>query len=138
MAGLGELEKAIMDHLWAAGEPQTVRQVHLALSSRRELAYTTVMTVLQRLAKKGLVDQRRSDRAHQYSPVHTRDELVAGLMVDALSAGTESGARAGALVRFVEQVTPDEADAMRAALSALESRDKSEPALAAPTTVQHN
>lgn len=138
MAGLGVLEKAVMDHLWAAGEPQTVRQVYMDLSRRRELAYTTVMTVLQRLAKKGLVDQRRSDRAHQYSPVHTRDELVAGLMVDALSAGTESGARVGALVRFVEQVTPDEADAMRAALSALESRDKSEPALAEPTAVQHN
>lgn len=111
-----------MEHLWDAGEPQTVRQVFVDLSSRRELAYTTVMTVLQRLAKKGLVDQRRSDRAHQYTPVHTRDELVAGLMVDALSTGTETGARVGALVRFVEQVTPDEADALRAALAELEAR----------------
>lgn len=133
-----------MEHLWAAGEPQTVRQVFVDLSSRRELAYTTVMTVLQRLAKKGLVDQRRSDRAHQYTPVHTRDELVAGLMVDALSAGTETGARVGALVRFVEQVTPDEADALRAALADLEARTGTasaqtvEPALAATPAVKHN
>lgn len=138
-----------MEHLWAAGEPQTVREVFVDLSSRRELAYTTVMTVLQRLAKKGLVNQRRSDRAHQYSPVHTRDELVAGLMVDALSAGTETGARVGALVRFVEQVTPDEADALRAALADLEARTTletrteprasaaAEPAFASPNAVEH-
>ncbi len=73
-----------MDQLWSADEPQTVRQVHEALSARRELAYTTVMTVLQRLAKKNLVVQRRDDRAHRYAPVHSRDELVAGLMMDAL------------------------------------------------------
>ena len=54
-ARLGELEQAVMDHLWSAPEPQTVRQVHEALSARRDLAYTTVMTVLQRLAKKNLV-----------------------------------------------------------------------------------
>jgi len=81
---LGDLERAVMDHLWSAPQPQTVRQVHEALSKRRDLAYTTVMTVLQRLAKKNLVSQIRDDRAHRYAPVHGRDELVAGLMVDAL------------------------------------------------------
>ena len=81
---LGDLERAVMDHLWSMSEPQTVRQVHEALSTRRDLAYTTVMTVLQRLAKKNLVSQLRDDRAHRYAPVHGRDELVAGLMVDAL------------------------------------------------------
>lgn len=119
MAGLGELEKAVMTHLWDVGEPQTVRQVHAALSARRNLAYTTVMTVLQRLARKNLVQQHRSDRAHRYTPTHTRDEMVADLMVDALSNGTESGERVGALVRFVQQVTPDEAQALRTALDAL-------------------
>lgn len=73
---LGDLERAVMDHLWSRTEPQTVRQVHEALSARRDLAYTTVMTVLQRLAKKNLVLQIRDDRAHRYAPVHGRDELV--------------------------------------------------------------
>jgi predicted transcriptional regulator len=59
-----------MDHLWAAPEPQTVRQVHEALSAHRDLAYTPVMTVLQRLAKKNLVAQHRDDRAHRYAPMH--------------------------------------------------------------------
>ena len=84
MTRLGELERAVMDHLWSSSEPQTVRQVHEALSAHRDLAYTTIMTVLQRLAKKNLVVQHRDDRAHRYAPMHGRDELVAGLMVDAL------------------------------------------------------
>ena len=99
---LGELERAVMDHLWSSGEPQTVRQVHEALSARRDLAYTTIMTVLQRLAKKNLVVQHRDDRAHRYAPMHGRDELVAGLMVDALDQAADSGSRrsrAGALRR---------------------------------------
>ncbi len=70
MNGLGELERAVMDSLWSSDEPQTVRQVHVALSSDRDLAYTTVMTVLQRLAKKNLVTQLRDDRAHRYSATH--------------------------------------------------------------------
>lgn len=120
MAGLGELERAVMDHLWDSSEPQTVRQVHEALATHRELAYTTVMTVLQRLAKKQLVVQQRDDRAHQYVPLHSRDELVASLMVDALAQAPESGGRAAALVHFVGQVGADEAAALRDALAALE------------------
>ncbi|MGB3371874.1 MAG: BlaI/MecI/CopY family transcriptional regulator, partial [Rhodococcus sp. (in: high G+C Gram-positive bacteria)] len=94
--------------------------VHEALATHRELAYTTVMTVLQRLAKKQLVVQQRDDRAHRYVPLHSRDELVASLMVDALSQAPESGGRAAALVHFVGQVGADEAAALREALAALE------------------
>lgn len=112
-----------MDQLWSADEPQTVRQVHEALATRRELAYTTVMTVLQRLAKKNLVLQQRDDRAHRYAPVHTRDELVASLMVDALQQADEVGSRRAALVHFVEQVGPDSADALRDALAKLEATE---------------
>ena len=111
-----------MDHLWSATEPQTVRQVHEALSTRRNLAYTTVMTVLQRLAKKNLVVQQRDDRAHRYVPVHGRDELVASLMVDALDQADETAGRAAALVHFVGRVDADEAEALRAALTELESQ----------------
>ncbi len=118
---LGDLERAVMDHLWSASHPQTVRQVHEALSERRDLAYTTVMTVLQRLAKKKLVSQIRDDRAHQYAPVHGRDELVAGLMVDALDQAADTGSRQAALVHFVERVGADEAEALRRALDELES-----------------
>ena len=71
------------------------------------------MTVLQRLAKKNLVVQHRDDRAHRYAPTHGRDELVAGLMVDALDQAADTGSRRAALVHFVERVGADEAEALR-------------------------
>ena len=122
VARLGELEQAVMECLWSAPEPQTVRQVHEALSEHRDLAYTTVMTVLQRLAKKHLVVQHRDDRAHRYAPMHGRDELVAGLMVDALDQASDTGSRQAALVHFVERVGADEAEALRRALAELEAK----------------
>ncbi|WP_279347818.1 BlaI/MecI/CopY family transcriptional regulator [Hoyosella sp. YIM 151337] len=120
MAGLGELERAVMDHLWSTAEPQTVRQVHEALAEHRTLAYTTVMTVLQRLAKKKLVAQERGERAYRYTPVSAREELVAELMMDALKQAEESGGRAAALVHFIERVDPTEVAALRDALAALD------------------
>ena len=125
---LGELEREAMDHLWSSREPQTVRQVHEALAERRDLAYTTIMTVLQRLAKKNLVVQHRDDRAHRSAPTHGRDELVAGLMVDALAQAADSGSRVAALVHFVERVGVDEADALRRALDELEAKHRIPPA----------
>ncbi|MEB3030542.1 BlaI/MecI/CopY family transcriptional regulator [[Mycobacterium] nativiensis] len=121
---LGDLERAVMDHLWSAPESQTVREVHEALSAQRDLAYTTVMTVLQRLAKKNLVSQIRNDRAHRYIPVRGRDELVAGLMVEALDQAADSGDRRAALVHFVERVGVDEAEALRRALDELEAKHR--------------
>lgn len=110
-----------MDTLWASPTPQTVRQVHATLSESRSLAYTTVMTVLQRLAKKNLVTQIREDRAHTYVPTHPREDLVASLMVDALSEADAPGSRHAALVSFVGRVGADEAAALRHALDELEA-----------------
>lgn len=122
LTGLGDLERAVMDHLWATAGPQTVRQVHDALCTQRDLAYTTVMTVLQRLARKSLVIQIRDDRAHQYAAMNGRDELVAGLMVDALDQAADSVDRRAALMNFVERVGAEEADALRSALADLEAK----------------
>ena len=134
MTRLGELERAVMDHLWSSSEPQTVRQVHEALSAHRDLAYTTIMTVLQRLAKKNLVVQHRDDRAHRYAPMHGRDELVAGLMVDALDQVEDSFSREAALVHFVERVGAGEAAALRRALAELESKHRDSPPSGNPGT----
>ena len=75
---LGDLERVVMEHLWeAAGvgdtlfEGATVREVHLRFEGEREIAYTTVMTVLDRLAKKDLVTRERDGRAWRYSPADT-------------------------------------------------------------------
>ncbi|EFV13978.2 hypothetical protein HMPREF9336_01171 [Segniliparus rugosus ATCC BAA-974] len=105
-----------MERLWASATPLTVRQVHEELAADRDLAYTTVMTVLQRLARKRLVIQRREDRAHRYSPAQPREDMVAALLVDALGQAPDSSVRTAALVRFIGQVTPGEALAMQEAL----------------------
>ena len=117
---LGELERRVMEHLWKSSEPQTVREVHAVVSVRRDLAYTTVMTVLRRLTEKGLVAQHRDDRAHRYAAAHGRDELVAGLMVDALRQAPDSGDRLAALVHFVESVGTDDLHALQRALDRVE------------------
>ncbi|WP_131104472.1 BlaI/MecI/CopY family transcriptional regulator [Ornithinimicrobium sufpigmenti] len=114
---MGELEKAVMAELWAADAPRTVREVHASLSSQRSLAYTTVMTVLGRLAKKGVVHQERHGRAYRYSPVRNREEMTAELMLDAMRTSSDLGNREAALQHFVGQVSPREAEVIRAALS---------------------
>jgi predicted transcriptional regulator len=112
VARLGELERAVMEVLWAAEEPVSVRGVHEALADR-DLAYTTVMTVLTRLAGKSVVRRERAGRAWLYAPAASRDEYVAELMLEALEL---TGDRGSALVRFAESVSTDEADALRQAL----------------------
>lgn len=119
MARLGDLERQVMERLWAAEGPLTVRAIHAELAVDRELAYTTVMTVLDRLAKKGVVQRVRDGRAYLYEPAATREQLVADLMHEALSG---AGDRSAALVRFVDAATPEETAAMRAALRKLERR----------------
>lgn len=119
---LGDLERAVMDHLWNAGGPQTVRQVHYGLRVQRDWAYTTVMTVLRRLACKDLVIQLRDDRAYRYFPAYSRDELIAGLMVDLLDQVCDKGGRRAALMHFVEKVGADEAGTLLRALAEAKNR----------------
>lgn len=120
MARLGELEHEIMEHLWASDAPLTVREVHERLATAKELAYTTVMTVLDRLAKKGVAQRVRDGRAYRYQPVASRDQLVADLMREALDGAGNGVDRTAALVRFVDQATPEEASALREALAKLD------------------
>lgn len=112
MAKLGELERAVMDVLWGHREPMSVRAVHGELAGR-SLAYTTVMTVLARLAAKNVVYRERSGRAWLYAPRVSRDEYVTGLMLEALAM---TGDRDSALIHFAHSVSTAEADALRAAL----------------------
>ncbi|HSA50701.1 MAG TPA: BlaI/MecI/CopY family transcriptional regulator [Yinghuangia sp.] len=113
MPRFGELEEQVMLRLWAAAEPLAVRDVRDALRPERELAYTTVMTVLDKLHRKGVLRRHRVGRAYHYEPVLSREAHTAALMREDWLSG---GGRAGALVHFLEGMTPDQVDALRDAL----------------------
>lgn len=104
-----------MEVLWQATEPMTVRQVGSCLIDR-DLAHTTVMTVLDRLAKKNFARRQRAGRAWRYRAAESREAYVAELMLTALD---QTGDRQAALTRFARSVSGDEAHALRAALEAL-------------------
>ncbi|SCG70313.1 Predicted transcriptional regulator [Micromonospora halophytica] len=102
-----------MNVLWAAPGPLTVRQMVDALAER-DLAYTTVMTVLDNLHRKGWADRDLAGRAYRYRPRASREEHVGHLMAEALSTAADQHA---ALARFVDAMTPDEAAALRELLN---------------------
>lgn len=110
---LGPLESEVMERLWARG-PATVREVVDELGTTRDLAYTTLMTVLVRLHGKGLVARERVGRTYIYRALHTREEHRARISRD-LARGLVSEFGDAALAAFSAEL--DEVDAEhRAAL----------------------
>ena len=74
-----ELEQQVLSVLWDRG-PSTVRAVMGALSDGKERAYTTVLTVLQGMEKKGLVRHEQQGLAHVFAPEVSRDDVAQPLM----------------------------------------------------------
>ncbi len=72
---LGPLETEIMQILWQS-ERSTVKQVHRRLAQQREIAYTTVMTTMSRLAEKGVLQRQREGLAYVYTPAISETEFV--------------------------------------------------------------
>ncbi len=119
MRGFGELEAVIMDWLWSWGAAVTVRDVVDDLQRDRKIAYTTVMTVMDNLHRKGWLLRERDGRAWRYLPTASREEYSARLMREALD---DSADRAAAFAHFVEQMTEEESQTLRSALGKLARR----------------
>jgi predicted transcriptional regulator len=113
MRRFGELEAVIMDRLWEQGRPMLVREMVENLRSERPLAYTTVMTVMENLHRKGWLRRERDGRAWRYEPTGSRSGYTAALMNEAL---TTSSDRRTALAHFVLQMSPHDAELLREAL----------------------
>ncbi len=111
---LGELEAAVMDRLWARSAPVHGREILQDLAPARVLAYTTVMTVLDSLHRKGLAARVMDGRAYRYSAKVSREAYTAGLVGAALSGAPD---RPAVLLRFVEEMSALEVAALRAALA---------------------
>ena len=86
----GELE--IMHVVWELGEA-TVRQVHDVLAARRTVAYTTVMTMLGLLAKKGHLKREESGKAFVYRPAHPKGRVVSRMLDDFVARVFRGSAR---------------------------------------------
>ncbi|MFC5719413.1 BlaI/MecI/CopY family transcriptional regulator [Streptomyces gamaensis] len=109
----GELERAVMDVLWEAGRPMTARDVMDALPQEKP-AHTTVITVLDRLAAKGMARKEREGRSWRYVPAASRESHVSDLMMDALGRAAD---REAVLVHFAHSMPAAEADVLRQALA---------------------
>ncbi|HUH07659.1 MAG TPA: BlaI/MecI/CopY family transcriptional regulator [Egibacteraceae bacterium] len=111
---LGPLESKIMRVMWDSSDDfLQVRDVLALLGSG--LAYTTVMTVMNRLHEKGLLRRRKDGRAWAYRPALSREAYAAATMADALSV---AGDRTAALLHFVADLNRQEAESLRRLLDA--------------------
>ena len=113
MRRFGELEAVIMDRLWARSGPTLVREMVDDLHGDRPLAYTTVMTVMDNLHRKGWLRRERDGRAWRYEPTGSRSSYTAALMNDALATSPD---RRTALTHFALHMSPHDAALLREAL----------------------
>jgi predicted transcriptional regulator len=129
---LGDLERVVMEHLWEAAtrggkdfQGATVREVLDRFDGEREIAYTTVMTVLDRLSKKDLVTRERDGRAWRYLPADTREAMTAQTMRRTMD-DMDLTDRRTALLHFLDGATTDEIADLKAALAEIEGRAECE------------
>lgn len=86
---LGDLEMAVMEHVWAAG-PADVKAVHAAVGRRRHIAANTVQSTMERLYRKGILRREKISHAYVYAAAQTREQVTADVVsdvVDRLSGG---------------------------------------------------
>lgn len=103
---LGKLEEEVMECVWELG-PISVKEVHRCLLAERDIAYTTVMTVMTRLAEKGLLVRHPEGRAFIYSASTTREDYCAGVIKDFMT-GMSAGASKPVLAQLVHSLTAND------------------------------
>lgn len=123
---LGDLELAVLDHLWAVADAG-VHDVHAAVGSKRGISPNTVGSALERLHRKGLLAREKVSHAYRYRAAVDRETFRARKLVEA-AGGLNALGKRGLLAAFVDMV----ADADQDALAELErlvraKREESEP-----------
>ncbi|HEV7974036.1 BlaI/MecI/CopY family transcriptional regulator [Amycolatopsis sp.] len=115
MYGLGDLETAVMGVLWDSAEPAKVRDVLDRLRTPKQLAYTTVMTVLDNLHRKGWVRRELDGKAYRYEPEISREAAAARALREVLES---SGNPEGVLLHFARSASDEESELLRKGLRA--------------------
>jgi predicted transcriptional regulator len=121
MRRLGDLEAAVMTAVWKHGEPVTVHTIIADLGREPVPAYTTVITIVERLRAKGWLERQRVGRSYQYTSIRTAEVYTAELMNHVLDDSTDRGV---ALQRFAGRLTFDEITELRAALDERQLKDR--------------
>lgn len=104
---LGDLEADIMELLWK-DSPASVRVIYDELASQRTIAYTTVMTVMGRLAEKGILRREQHGRAYLYVPTQNREQFCSDA-VRTVMQGLLGGFGEPVLSNFVDTVNSEDA-----------------------------
>jgi predicted transcriptional regulator len=104
---LGELQTAVMEILWQFSS-LSVSEVEQKLQQKREIAHTTVLTILDRMHRKGLLLREKEGKAFVYSPKYSKQEFERGVAEEVLSALLSQFTQP-ALSAFVELVAEDSA-----------------------------
>jgi len=107
---LGDLEHAVLEHLWQSGE-EDVTSTHAAVGARRGITSNTVGSALERLYRKGLLHRRKVSHAYRYRPTLDRDAFRARRVVD-VAGGVRGLATAGLLAAFVDLVAASDEAAL--------------------------
>ncbi|MDW3847536.1 BlaI/MecI/CopY family transcriptional regulator [Micromonospora aurantiaca] len=118
MAELGRLESAVMDVLWRAPEPVLVRDVLDAVTTDRVLAYTTVLTVLDNLHRKGWAVREKDGKAYRYRAAGTREEIIARTLRRVVETSTHPDL---VLLHFARSASDHELHILRQVLDERES-----------------
>lgn len=117
-----EQELEIMKIVWFRGTV-TVRDVYEELLANRKVAYTTVMTMMGVLERKGHLRKNAGEKAHTYRTVRPREEVIGGMVTDFVSR-VFNGSAKPLLLHLVqnEQVSPAEIDEIRRMLKRKDGR----------------
>lgn len=106
---LGPLEARVLDALWARGRAASVRDLQPEFPAT---AYTTLMTTLDRLHRKGVLAREKQGRAFVYAPLASREEFRAAMAGGTLSSMLADPAGAGPLLSFFVDAVSRSDDAL--------------------------
>lgn len=120
---LGDLEKAVMDVLWEKGEA-TGREVFKEIGKGRSLAFTTILTVMDRLLKKGLIKRIKRGKLFVYTPSMSKDDFVRQVSREVLQGilDISASSAASSFVDILYKTSPEEIERLS---KLIEERKKS-------------
>jgi predicted transcriptional regulator len=123
---LGSIEAQVMEHVWAAAAPVSIRAVHTALQPTRPRSFNTVVSVMNHLVDKGLLLRERARRGHVFRPAVTRDEFLRQVSRQ-VATGLIRDFGDLAVAQFLDALREHDPEAL-ARLASLIERERSEDA----------